>query len=59
LPVVLTAYIGRNSSLGWLAVFGGVVWALIIDVGVMKWVGNHLDGREPELLALLAPLAVN
>jgi ABC-2 type transport system permease protein len=58
-PVVVAAFLGRDSAAGWIAAGAGVLWALLIDVAVIRWVGRYLHGREPELLSLLSPLAVN
>ena len=58
-PVVLGAYLGRNSAAGWIAAGAGLAWAVLLDVLVVRWVTRRLRGSEPELLSILAPLAVN
>jgi ABC-2 type transport system permease protein len=58
-PIVAFAYLGRDSAAGWVAAGAGLLWAFAIAAVVVRWVGNYLNGREPELLSLLSPLAVN
>jgi ABC-2 type transport system permease protein len=58
-PIILGAYLGRDHWWGWLFPVVGLVWSGAAYALVIRWLGRHLRGREPELLEVLSPLAVN
>ncbi len=58
-PIVGTAFLLRDASSVWLVPLAGLLWAVLIDVAVVRWTERRLKGNEPELLARLAPLALH
>jgi ABC-2 type transport system permease protein len=58
-PIVGAAYVLRDGAGTWVAVAVGLLWAVGIDLAVVRWTERRLRCREPELLSHLAPLALN
>lgn len=58
-PIMLAAFVGRDAGWVWWVPALGMLWAGAIAGAVVYWLGNNLAGREPELVEVLSPLAVN
>jgi ABC-2 type transport system permease protein len=58
-PIIVAAYVWRESSWGFLVPAIGTAAALAFGAAVLAWASRRLDGSEPEYLELLSPLAMN
>ena len=50
LPMILIAYIDRDTWWGWATPAAGTALALATGALVISWVGRRLSGAEPELV---------
>jgi ABC-2 type transport system permease protein len=58
-PLILTAWLARDRPWVWLVPVVATAAATAVYAGVVLWLGRRLRGREPELLEVLSPRAVN
>jgi ABC-2 type transport system permease protein len=58
-PLLVAAWILLESPWVWTVPVIGIAWAAVLGGAVLRWVGNHLAGNEPELVERLSPIAVN